>query len=67
MIVVILIKPYHIRHKLRLLYASRFDGLEEINHSLSFQSLQLSMDADESTSATNSITEKKEWGNLGLC
>ena len=51
---------YHIRHKPRPLYASRLDGLEEIDHSLSFQSLQLSMDADECTSTTNTITEVGE-------
>ena len=39
------------------LYTSRFHKLKEIDHSLSFQSLQLSMDADECASTTNTITE----------
>ena len=47
---------YHIRHEPCPLYASRLDGLEEIDHSLSFQSFQLSMDTDECTSTTNTIT-----------
>jgi hypothetical protein len=49
---------YHIRNQPRPLYASRLDGLEEIDHSLSFQPLQLSMDADECTSTTNTITAR---------
>ena len=51
---------YHIRHEPRPLYANRLDELKEIDHSLSFQPLQLSMDANECTSTTNTITEVDE-------
>ena len=46
---------YHIWNESCSLYASRLDALEEIDYSLSFQSLQLGMDADECTSTTNAI------------
>ena len=47
---------YLTRYKPRPLDASRLDGLEEIDHSFSFHSLQLSMDTDECPSTTNTIT-----------
>ena len=50
------LQTYHIRYEPRPLDTSRFDGLEEVNHSLSFQSLQLGMDTDECPSTTNTIT-----------
>ena len=49
-------QTYNIRYEPRPLDASRLDGLEEVNNSLSFQSLQLGMDTDECPSTTNTIT-----------
>ena len=53
----IYITPYILWNKSSTLYACWFDGLEDVHHTLSFQSLQLGMDADEGPSATNTITE----------
>ena len=47
---------YQLRYEPRPLHSSRLDGLKEVDHSFSFQSLQLSMDANECTSTTNAIT-----------
>ena len=39
--------------------ASGLDVLEDVNHSLCLQALQLGMDTDEGTSATHTITACK--------
>ena len=36
--------------------SGRFDELEEVHHSLCLDPLQLSMDTDEGTSATHTVT-----------
>ena len=47
---------YQLRYEPRPLHASRLDGLKEVDHSFGFESLQLSMDTNECTSTTNTIT-----------
>ena len=56
MIISLLHTTYNVGNKPRPLYACRLDGLEEVDHTLSFQSLQLSMDTDECASTTNTVT-----------
>ena len=51
---------YWITDKSCPLHTSWLDELEEVNNSLSFQSLQLSMDADECSSTTHPITTYQE-------
>ena len=47
---------YHFSHKHGTVDTSRLDVLEEVDHSLHLQTLQLGMDADEGAGATHSIT-----------
>ena len=51
-----IMSAYQVRYEPRPLYACRLYGLEEVDHSLSFQSLQLSMDTDERSSTTHTVT-----------
>ena len=44
------------------LNTSRLNGLENVNHTLCLQSLQLGVDTDESPCSTNTITEMERRG-----
>ena len=46
----------HILHKPRAVEVGRLDELETVHHSLGLQPLQLGMQTDEDSSATDSIT-----------
>ena len=56
--------PYHTLDESSTMYACWLDGLKDVYHTLSFQPLQLGVDTDEGSSATNTITEIsiKRWG-----
>ena len=47
---------YSIRDESSSLYASRLDSLEEVDHTLCLESLQLRVEADEGPSPAHSIT-----------
>ena len=50
-------KTYSIRDKARSLDTSRLGSLEEVNHTLCLESLQLGVDADEGPCSPHSITK----------
>ena len=49
-------QSYSIRDESSSLYASRLDSLEEVDHTLCLESLQLRVEADEGPSPAHSIT-----------
>ena len=57
---------YSIRDKASSLDTSRFDSLEEVNHTLCLESLQLRMETDECPSPPHSITEYGDKGERDI-